>query len=46
MAKNKKIKDIIGFETKKEEDLTDISAEIIKEAEKIQDLLKEEDNDD
>lgn len=46
MNKNKKIKDIIGFETKKEEELIDISAEIMKEAEKIQDLLKEENNND
>ena len=40
----KKIKDRVGFETEKEE-LIDISGFIIEEAKKIQDMLKE-DNDD
>jgi len=43
--KKKKIKDIVGFETEKEEKLIDISKELIKETQKIQDLMRE-DNDD
>ena len=45
MGKKKKIKDIIGFEPQKEENLIDISEELMKETKKIQDFLKEDNND-